>query len=31
LETDLKTARERVTELYHRWEELERIKQVGTG
>jgi ABC transport system ATP-binding/permease protein len=27
LETDLKTARERVTELYHRWEELERIKQ----
>jgi len=27
LETDLKSARERVTELYHRWEELERIKQ----
>jgi ABC transport system ATP-binding/permease protein len=31
LETDLKTARERVTELYHRWEELERIKQESTG
>jgi ATPase subunit of ABC transporter with duplicated ATPase domains len=30
LETDLKTARERVTELYHRWEELERIKQEST-
>jgi ABC transport system ATP-binding/permease protein len=31
LETDLKTARERVTELYHRWEELERIKQESTS
>jgi ABC transport system ATP-binding/permease protein len=31
LETDLKSARERVTELYHRWEELERIKQESTG
>jgi ATPase subunit of ABC transporter with duplicated ATPase domains len=31
LETDLKTARERVTELYHRWEELERIKKESTG
>jgi ABC transport system ATP-binding/permease protein len=31
METDLKTARERVTELYHRWEELERIKQESTG
>ncbi|MBV8226437.1 MAG: ATP-binding cassette domain-containing protein [Verrucomicrobia bacterium] len=31
LETDLKTARERVTELYHRWEELERIKQESAG
>jgi ATP-binding cassette subfamily F protein uup len=30
LEADLKTARERVTELYHRWEELERIKQEST-
>jgi ATP-binding cassette subfamily F protein uup len=30
LETDLKSARERVTELYHRWEELERIKQEST-
>ncbi|HEX3443974.1 MAG TPA: ATP-binding cassette domain-containing protein, partial [Chthoniobacterales bacterium] len=31
LESDLKTARERVTELYRRWEELERIKQESTG
>jgi ATP-binding cassette subfamily F protein uup len=31
LETDLKTARERVTQLYHRWEELERIKQGSTN
>ena len=31
LETDLKSARERVTELYHRWEELERIKNESTG
>src|SRR5215469_1510091 len=31
LETDLRTARERVTELYHRWEELERIKQQSAG
>jgi ATP-binding cassette subfamily F protein uup len=31
METDLKTARERVTELYRRWEELERIKQESTG
>jgi ABC transport system ATP-binding/permease protein len=31
LERDLKSARERVTELYHRWEELERIKQESTG
>ena len=31
LETDLKTARERVTELYRRWEELERIKLESAG
>ena len=31
LESDLKSARERVTELYQRWEELERIKQESTG
>jgi ABC transport system ATP-binding/permease protein len=31
LETELKVARERVTELYHRWEELERIKKESTG
>ena len=31
LETDLRTARERVTDLYRRWEELERIKQESTG
>ena len=29
LEADLKTARERVTELYRRWEELEQIKQAS--
>jgi ATP-binding cassette subfamily F protein uup len=31
LEADLKTARERVGELYRRWEELEQIKQESPG
>ncbi len=31
LEADLKTSRERVVELYSRWEELEQIKQESAG
>jgi ATP-binding cassette subfamily F protein uup len=31
LEAELKTARDRVVELYGRWEELEQIKQESAG